>query len=289
MQWLISQVSTSESMGAVILWAGVGLEGDAGGRRRGGRRRPAGRADRDAGIPLAVDDQDVEFSARLEPAERPETAGNPAVDRDDARRTARDGSGRAGRRPPRPRRCRPGRSAPSGREAPGGSGGSRRRRRLPARSIESGGALPSRRRTISASGKASGATRARDGRAGRSSSPSRSPPAVPGECRILAPKAQADVIPPAHRRHRADHLLLVVAPGVEHDQERIRIVRFIPLRDEPSLHERARPGIRRLERGGVEPVAGHREGSWVPERESCQPRRRRPAVVLGRAILPVRL
>ena len=57
-----------------------------------------------------------------------------------------------------------------------------------------------------------------------------------------APQAQADVIPPAHRRHRPDHLLLVAAPGVEQDQERIRIVRLVPLGDEPRLDERARPG-----------------------------------------------
>jgi len=57
-----------------------------------------------------------------------------------------------------------------------------------------------------------------------------------------AAEAQAHVVPPAHRRHRAHHLLFVGAAAVEHGQERVGVVRLVPLRDESRLDERGHAG-----------------------------------------------
>ncbi len=61
-------------------------------------------------------------------------------------------------------------------------------------------------------------------------------------------QAEADVIPPAQRRHRPDHLLVVAPPAVEEREQGVRVVRLVPLGNERRLHERTRPGMGRLDR-----------------------------------------
>ncbi len=81
----MSQVSTSASIGEVMRWA-QGYDWKATFRppgAEGGDVSPH-RTDRDARIPLAVDDQDAELATGLEPGERTEPAWNPAIDGDDS-------------------------------------------------------------------------------------------------------------------------------------------------------------------------------------------------------------
>ena len=63
---------------------GIGLEGDS--KTAGAERSDiaAGGADRNAGIPFAVDDQDTKFAAGLEPTQGGEAARDPAVDGNNA-------------------------------------------------------------------------------------------------------------------------------------------------------------------------------------------------------------
>ncbi len=113
--------------------AGVGLESDpdAAGAERGDIA--AGGPDRHTGVPLAMDDQDPQVAACLEPAQRGEASRDPSVDGDHASKPLGITQARAGRRLRLPRQFRPGRSARNGRGASGGSGGSPRRHRPRAR------------------------------------------------------------------------------------------------------------------------------------------------------------